>query len=73
MPLLISFFILYLYLGGMEMVQVTPLRSTQHLLHNQNALLTLHASRRPREMYCGHARLSVCPRPHAYSIARTLM
>jgi len=34
-------------------------------------------SRRRREMYCGHARLcvclSVCPRPHAHTIARTRM
>jgi len=34
-------------------------------------------SRRPREMYCGHARLCVCLpvclRPHAYTIARTQM
>jgi len=34
-------------------------------------------SRRLREMYCGHARLcvclSVCPRPHGYTIARTRM
>jgi len=33
-------------------------------------LITFRVSRRPREMYCGHARLcvclSACPRPHAY-------
>ena len=28
-------------------------------------------SRRPREMYRGHARLCVCLRPHAHAIART--
>ena len=33
------------------------------------ALVTFCASRRPREMYCGHARLCVCPRPHAHTIA----
>jgi len=37
--------------------------------------ITFRVSRRPREMYCGHARLCVCvcvcPRPHAYTIART--
>jgi len=27
-------------------------------------------SRRRREMYCGHARLCVCSRPHAHTIAR---
>jgi len=34
-------------------------------------------SRRRREMYCSHAHLcvclSVCPRPHAHTIARTRM
>ena len=41
--------------------------------------ITFRVSRRPREMYCGHARLcvcvcmSVCPRPHAHTIARTQM
>ena len=34
-------------------------------------LVTFRVSRRPREMYCGHARLCVCPRPHAHTIART--
>jgi len=24
-------------------------------------------------MYCGHARLCVCPRPHAHTIVRTRM
>jgi len=41
------------------------------------SLVTFRVSRRPREMYCGHVRLcvcvSVCPRPHAYTIARTRM
>ena len=40
-------------------------------------VVTFRVSWRPREMYCGHARLcvclSVCPRLHAYSIARTRM
>jgi len=35
----------------------------------QNVIFTFRVSRRPREMYCGHARLCVClcvcPRPHA--------
>jgi len=31
------------------------------------------ASRRRREMYCGHARLCVCTRLHAHAIARTRM
>jgi len=45
--------------------------------------LTFRMSRRPREMYCGHARLcvclcvcvclSLCPRPHTHTIARTRM
>ena len=30
-------------------------------------LITFRVSRRRREMYCGHARLCVCPRPHAYT------
>jgi len=44
-----------------------------------NNFITFCVSRRPREMYCGHARLCVClsvcvcPRPHAHSIARTRM
>ena len=42
-------------------------------------LVTFRVSRRPREMYCGHARLClsvclyVCPRPHVHTIARTQM
>ena len=40
-----------------------------------HAIITFRVSRRRREMYCGHARLclSVCPRPHAHTIARTRM
>ena len=44
---------------------------------NAFPFITFRVSRRRREMYCGHARLgvcvSVCPRPHAYTIARTQM
>ena len=40
-------------------------------------VITFRVSRRPREMYCGYARLCVClyvcPRPHAHTIARTRM
>jgi len=52
-------------------------------------IITFRVSRRRREVYCGHARLFVCvcvcvsvclsvcvsdcPRPHAYTIARTRM
>jgi len=38
-------------------------------------VITFRVSRRRREMYCGHPRLcvSVCPRPHAYTIERTRM
>jgi len=40
-------------------------------------IITFRVSRRRREMYCGHARLcvclSVCPRPHAHTIALTRM
>jgi len=38
-----------------------------------NILIIFRVSRRRREMYCGHERLCVCvcPRPHAYTIART--
>jgi len=46
-------------------------------------VVTFRVSRRPREMYCGHARLCVClcvsvclcvcPRPHAHTVARTRM
>jgi len=36
--------------------------------------ITFRVSRRRREMYCGHAHLcvclSLCPRPHAHTIAR---
>jgi len=41
--------------------------------------ITFPVSRRRREMYIGHARLSVddclpvCPRPHAHITARTQM
>ena len=41
------------------------------------SIITFRVSCRRREMYCGHARLcvsvSVCPRPHAYTIALTRM
>jgi len=54
---------------------------------NGMQVITFRASRRRREMYCGHARLrvcvcvcpclsvclSVCPRPHPHTIARTRM
>ena len=36
-------------------------------------VFTFRVSRRPREMYYGHARLCVCPWPHAHTIARTWM
>jgi len=40
-------------------------------------VITLCVSRRRRKMYCGHARLCVCPcvhsRPYAHTIARTRM
>ena len=40
-------------------------------------VITFCVSHRRRKMYCGHVRLcdclSVCPRPHAYSIAWTRM
>jgi len=39
-------------------------------------MITFRVSRRQREMYCGNARLSVClsvcPRPHAHTTARTV-
>jgi len=37
-------------------------------------LITFRMSRRRREIYCGHVHLcvSVCPRPHAYTIACNL-
>ena len=49
--------------------------------HAGRLLVTFRVSRRQREMYCGHARLcvflsvclSVCPRPHAHTHARTRM
>jgi len=33
--------------------------------------ISVHVSRRRREMYCGHPRLRVCPRLHACTIPRT--
>jgi len=36
-------------------------------------IITFCMSRRRREMYCGHARLSVCLQPHAHTIAWTRM
>jgi len=47
-----------------------------HISSNE-IIITFRVSRRPREMYCGHARLCVClcvcPRPHAHTIERTRM
>jgi len=41
------------------------------------SLITFRVSRRPREMYCGHARLCVCVSVrgcmHAHTVARTQM
>ena len=37
------------------------------------SVITFRVSRRPREMYCGHARLCVCLRLHAHTIASTRM
>ena len=34
-------------------------------------IFTFRVSRRRREMYCGHQRLCVCPRPHVHTTART--
>jgi len=39
----------------------------------RSVLFTFRVSRTGREMYCGHAGLCVCPRPHAHIIARTRM
>ena len=36
-------------------------------------IVIFHVSRRQREMYCGDARLCVCTRPHAYTVAWTRM
>ena len=43
--------------------------------NSRHAFITFRVSRRPREMYCGQSRafVSVCPQPHAYTIARTRM
>jgi len=52
---------------------------TNTLIEFHITVATFRVSRRPREMYCGHARLCVClcvcvcPRPHAHTIARTQM
>ena len=35
-------------------------------------LITFRVSRRRRKMYCGHARLSVCPRLHAHGAGSNL-
>ena len=37
----------------------------------QAIIFTFCVSRRRRKMYCGHARLCVCPRPYAHTTART--
>jgi len=42
-------------------------------LHKILCLITFCVSRRRRKMYCGHARLCVCPRPYAHNTARTWM
>jgi len=39
----------------------------------QSNLITFRASHRRRETHCGHPRLCICPRPHAYTIAWTSM
>jgi len=38
-----------------------------------DVIITFCVRRRRCEMYCGHARLCVCPRPHAHTTARTRM
>jgi len=38
-----------------------------------DCLVTFCVSRRRRKMYCGHARLCVCPRPDAHTTAWTRM
>jgi len=41
--------------------------------HGHHNVVAFRLSRRRRDMYCGHARLCVCPRPHAHTVARTRM
>jgi len=36
-------------------------------------VITFRVSRRWRKMYCGHVCLSVCPWPHAHTIAQARM
>jgi len=43
------------------------------LVNTSNPFSTFCASRRRRKMYCGHARLCVCPQPYANTTARTRM
>ena len=42
-------------------------------LPNFDSVITFCVSRRRRKMYCGQARLCVCPQPYAHIIARTRM
>jgi len=53
-----------------------PGKSSFSAISKQNIVFnyrTFRMSRRRCEMYCGHMRLCVCPRPHAYTIAWTRM
>ena len=63
---------------------LTQVHAQREILHQStapptSAVTTSRVSHRRREMYCGHARLcvrvcvSVCPRPHSHTIARTRM
>jgi len=62
---------------GAEFVSVAIAKAAEIMVRVK--LITFRVSRRPREMYCGHSPLcvwlcvclSVCPRPHAHTIART--
>jgi len=58
-----------------QQLAVSSRDSLGWLTGNAASVITFRVSRRRRAMYCGHARLcvclSVCPQPHAHTIART--
>ena len=54
-------------------VYVTNWVSDSYTAYVDTLLFTFCVSRRRRKIYCGHARLSVFPRPYAHTTARTRM
>ena len=76
--LLVMKMTLYFALDMMNLLSLTLVFvSVSFSEFNTLVIITFRISRRRREIYIGHARLSVwlsvCPSPHAYTTARTQM